>query len=376
MNEFYIEYDRNADSALFKQNGELLTGSGFAALTHEELDGWFRATAGHQTLGEELDAVNGADDAVLIFQSTAADFDTLDRYFSASYSGTARYLLRHVPIRDDAETIEAESGQIHYGPLVNDEKTGVIEYNGKRYLRIAIKAKVVLPGEQLFDVIDTYARPYLQPGDVLFMSEKMVACTQRRAIPVVDIHPRWSARMLSKLVYKNPHGVGLTLPITMEMAIREVGLPRILFAAFIAGIGKLFRKRGWFYIVAGYRASSIDGPSPKNIAPYDRYVILGPVHPDETAQELSDHLGGISALIVDVNDFGGVILGASKTPLTREDYVHILRDNPLGQTNEQTPLGIIRPLDEVVAAEQEQTEPETEEGTEAVNAEDAVEERA
>ena len=78
------------------------------------------------------------------------------------------------------------------------------------------------------------------------------ACTQRRAIYMKDIHPRCLAVLLSRFVTKTPHGIGLGIPETMEMALRECGTLRILFAAFIGAIGKLFGKRGWFYICLLY----------------------------------------------------------------------------------------------------------------------------
>ena len=39
------------------------------------------------------------------------------------------------------------------------------------------------------------------------------------------------------------------------------GTLRILFAAFCSVIGKLLRRKGWFYIVAGPKARGIDGPT-------------------------------------------------------------------------------------------------------------------
>lgn len=54
------------------------------------------------------------------------------------------------------------------------------------------------------------------------------------------------AYKLSAHVTKTPHGIGLGMPETMEMALREVGSLRILFAAAISVIGKkIFRKKGW-----------------------------------------------------------------------------------------------------------------------------------
>jgi len=135
----------------------------------------------------------------------------------------------------------------------------------------------------------------------------------------------------------------LSMPETMEMALRECGVLRILFAAFISAIGKLFGKRGWFYKIAGYKAESIDGPTPYTLPPYNECVVLGPQDPDKVAAETSARLG-VKVLIVDINDLAGRILGSSDPSLDRKHYEAVLRDNPLGQSGQQTPMGIIREL--------------------------------
>lgn len=174
------------------------------------------------------------------------------------------------------------------------------------------------------------------------MTEKAVACTQRRAIPMKDIHPRPLARFLCKFVLKTPYGIGLGIPETMEMALQECGTPKILFAAAVSAVGKLFHKRGWFYKIAGYKARSIDGPCDYTLPPYNEYVVLGPAEPDETAKKMSQRLGGIKVAITDINDLEGQILGTSDPSMDRDLLVKILKDNPLGQSLEQTPIGIIR----------------------------------
>ena len=90
-----------------------------------------------------------------------------------------------------------------------------------------------------------------------------------------DIHPRPLARFLCKFVLKTPYGIGLGIPETMEMALQECGTPKILFAAAVSAVGKLFHKRGWFYKIAGYKARSIDGPCDYTLPPYNEYVVLG-----------------------------------------------------------------------------------------------------
>lgn len=223
----------------------------------------------------------------------------------------------------------------------NEGKNEYIEVDGVRYSRHPIRTHVVTDKDNINEVCEKYAGPALQEGDVLFISEKCVACTQQRAIYMKDIKPRRLAVILSHYVTKTPHGIGLGIPETMEMALRECGTLRILFAAVIGAIGKVFGKRGWFYIVAGPKASSIDGPCHNTIPPYNECVVLGPLNPNETAADIARHIGH-PVLIVDINDLGGNILGASDPAADRDLYARILKDNPLGQSRESTPMGIIR----------------------------------
>lgn len=224
----------------------------------------------------------------------------------------------------------------------NEGKHILINCDGKDYQRIPIKTKLVTKDDDICDVAEEFAAPHMKDGDILFISEKAVACSQGRAIPMDEIKPRRLAKFLVKFVYKSPHGIGLGIPETMEMALRECGTLRILFAAGCSAIGKLFRRRGWFYKIAGYKARSIDGPTPNTIPPYNRYVVLGPDKPDQVAKDVCARIGH-ACLVVDINDIDGVILGASDSSLDRELYRKILSDNPLGQDCQQTPMGIIRP---------------------------------
>ena len=228
---------------------------------------------------------------------------------------------------------------------INEGKQIAVEIDGVKYQRIPIKTKLVVKGDDIAEVAKTYSADYLKEGDVLFISEKAVACSQGRAIPMEEIKPRRLAKFLTKFVYKSPYGIGLGIPETMEMALKECGVFRILFAAGCSAIGKLFRRRGWFYKVAGYKARSIDGPTQNTIPPYNNYVVLGPKKPNEVAKTVADKLG-CTVLVVDINDIDGVILGKSDKTLDDSLLVRILKDNPLGQDCQQTPMGIIRRMND------------------------------
>lgn len=82
----------------------------------------------------------------------------------------------------------------------NAGKNDIIEVDGVRYQRLPIKTHLITDKDNILDVAEKYGKPVLsKPGDVLFISEKCVACTQRRAIPLADIKPRKLAYKLSAM---------------------------------------------------------------------------------------------------------------------------------------------------------------------------------
>jgi hypothetical protein len=234
--------------------------------------------------------------------------------------------------------------------IPNEGKSLEVAIDGRSYARIPIKTHVVMPGDDLGEVLDRYARDVVEPGDILFITEKIVAITQGRSYPVDSIRPRPLATFLARYVTKTSHGIGLGIPQTMEMALRECGTPRILFAAGVAAVTKLFGRRGDFYRIAGDKARAIDGPTPNTIPPYNKAVVLGPSRPREVAVAMRERLGsGLDVAVVDINDLGGNILGSTLSKADERRLAAILRDNPLGQDDQSTPLGVVRAAAESVA---------------------------
>ena len=113
----------------------------------------------------------------------------------------------------------------------------------------------------------------------------------------------------------------------------------------MGAVGKLFGKKGWFYRVAGEKVAAIDGPCEYTLPPYNHYVVLAPKDSGETARQISRQLGGITVLIVDANDLGCKILGSSDKGADLEMFLHLLKQNPLGQSDQCTPIGIFRPVE-------------------------------
>ena len=222
-----------------------------------------------------------------------------------------------------------------------NEKPSVV-LDGKKYERIPVKTCLVTAETDFIEVLKEYAAPLLQKGDIVFISEKMVACSQGRTIKLEDVKVSRFARMLSKYV-EPTYSEGLGLPQTMQAAIDEVGAVRILFAAAAGAIGKAFRKRGWFYIIAGTKVSHIDGPSLRTIPPYDQQIVLSVLNPNEDAKRAARALG-TPVVIVDANPISCTLCGTSDPEITEEWLAKILSDNPLGQSTQKTPCGIIRAI--------------------------------
>lgn len=225
--------------------------------------------------------------------------------------------------------------------LPNNGKNRTIETEFGNYDRYPIKTHVIKNDDNMTDVVDKYAAKYLKNDDYLFISEKIVAISQGRAFKIEDIKTGFWANFLSKFVYKSPYGIGLGMPCTMQLAIDEIGLPRILWASLCSAVTKLFGVRGVFYKILGERARAIDGPCDCTIPPYNGYAKLAPDRPDDVAKQLSTNLA-TKVVIIDANDLGVEVLGRSDESIDIDFCKKVFSDNPLDQSAQQTPLCVVR----------------------------------
>jgi asparagine synthase (glutamine-hydrolysing) len=198
-----------------------------------------------------------------------------------------------------------------------------------------------------------YTQNFARPWYVL-VSEKIVAISQGRSYFIWDIQPSWWARTLSKFVVRTPYGIGLGSPWTMQLAIQEAGLSRILAASAAGAVGKVIGKRGVFYNVAGHSVRAIDGPTEYSAYPSNVSAKLAPARPDEVSGELlaalraalpaeaAATLAGV--VVIDANDIGRNVLGMAADRPARF-FEELFADNPLGQGSEQTPIAVAVPAE-------------------------------
>jgi F420-0:gamma-glutamyl ligase-like protein len=238
-------------------------------------------------------------------------------------------------------TIGEAAGAAGMALVPNEGRDLTIEVDGVRWARLPIPTHLVTDADDIVAVVERYVPQHLQPGDYVFLSERIVATSQGRAYPIDSIRPSRLARFLVRFVHKSPTGLGIGTPWTMELAIREAGLLRIFLGSVAAVLTKPFGIRGMFYRVAGRNVASIDGPADYVIPPYNRYAKLGPVDPDGVARRIAERIGH-PVVIVDANDLGVAILGRSSRDIPRRFAEQVFKGNPLGQTTEQTPIGIVR----------------------------------
>src|SRR3954451_11995925 len=215
--------------------------------------------------------------------------------------------------------------------------------DGRAYARAPIRTQLFTSGDSLADgLADALRDVALEPGDIVAVSEKAVAICQGRSYPVGDVDARPLARTLSKFVGRTASGIGLGIPATMELAIREAGEARIVGATAAAAVTRPFGVKGVFYRVAGPAVRAIDGPTRGTIPPYDGHAKMGPADPDGVARELNVRLG-VGVAVIDANDIGVNVLGVSGG-VDAALVESLLRDTPLGQGAQQTPVALLRPV--------------------------------
>ncbi len=237
---------------------------------------------------------------------------------------------------------------------VNATKKLIIEVDGKPYARHAIQIPFVNVGDDYDALVRQYVVPLWQSGDIVSVSEKIVALCQKRVVYAQDVQPGLLARILCRFVAQTKAGPGAGVPYKMQFAINQCGAPKILWAAFRAAIDKLRGVHGTFYKIAGDEVYGLDGFFGHDIEEYAEMGIRIPADPDGVCNKVFQETGVVS-MIVDANALAQEILG--KCDALRdwpdETLSRLIGDNPAGQVRQLTPFILIREVPQEEAAELE-----------------------
>jgi tetratricopeptide (TPR) repeat protein len=205
--------------------------------------------------------------------------------------------------------------------------------------RIPVKTPMITSRTGLLPVVDETTRDVRRPGDVIAVGESPAAAGQARLVPLELVEPGPLARVLCRFVGK----IGpLHSPEGMQGAIMEAGRAKVIAGTAAAVAGKVARRRGWFYRVAGPGTAMIDDVAAA-MPPHDHHVVFGPRAPEELAAELAESLG-CGVAIVDANHLTGAWVVGSSPGVDDRWVTAALMDNPAGNEDEQTPVVILRPL--------------------------------
>ena len=228
----------------------------------------------------------------------------------------------------------------------NSGKKIAIVVQGEIYLRLPIQTRLIQENDNLAMLLQEYVVPHLKDGDLVFISEKIVAITQGRIIRIKDVKISWLARFLAKRVNNKVNtpdfmGYGHGTAPAMELFIQEAGYPRVIFAAFVSMVTRPFGIKGLFYLICGKNAKSIDCPMSYTLPPYTEYAKRAILNPMGVADKIKGQLGN-DTIIIDANYLGVFSLGKSNNDIQEKFIQKLFRDNPAGQDGEMTPFFIIR----------------------------------
>lgn len=208
--------------------------------------------------------------------------------------------------------------------------------------RIAVKTHLITFGEDIVSIIKKYVSPQAKSGDWIAISEKVVSVTQNNMRHISTVKVGWLARLVVKGVKKYKDDLGWDNLPKMQLVVEMAGAPRVILAAGLGAIGKLFGIRGIFWHIVGERLGEIDGFNPIVMPPYNEWAALPPTEPEKECDKIEKETG-LPAVIIDGNNINVKIIAMSKgMPVDAKAARLILLDNPMGQDRELTPIIIVR----------------------------------
>ena len=202
---------------------------------------------------------------------------------------------------------------------------------------LPIRTRLVARGDDLARLVAEATAGMVQSGDVVAISETALAIAQGRFIGAEYVRP-------SRLAYALARRAGamatLSQPESMQLVIDRVGTPAVLGAVAAHVVGRICGKRGVLYERLGEAISEIDGYT-GTMPPYEQAIVLAPRDPGGFAQRVCDRIG-VQCAVVDANDLGKAKVLGHSVNVDAAAVEAALRDNPHGNSDEQTPLVVLK----------------------------------
>ncbi len=248
---------------------------------------------------------------------------------------------------DEIKCLWVEIEWVNYGPFGSLKRfDGFViptlldfreENTSKINLIDPIKTHILGTLDDPIDILKSFIPKNYSPSDILTIGESPLAIMQGKYIDYRNVQ----ASLLSRLICKGFHPTSsLATACGMQTLIDRSGPTRVMISWLIGAVFKSFGVKGIFYRLAGEQARLIDditGTTP----PYDKSIVLGPIDTQNFCFKASKELN-VNVAVVDVNDLGRVKVVSTSNVNKIELIKRALKTNPAGNSNQQTPLVLIR----------------------------------
>jgi hypothetical protein len=202
---------------------------------------------------------------------------------------------------------------------------------------IPLRTSLVHPGDDLVDLVARSVRGIARPGDVVAISETAVAIAQGELLAAEHVRP---SRLAFTIARRADPMATISQPESIQLVIDRVGYWKVLYATLLQFVARLFGRRGAFYRVMGEAVAAFDGYT-GTMPPYERAIVFAPRDPDGFAASVA-RATGVDCAVVDANDLGRAKLLGASGGVRRENVEAALLDNPHGNSDEQTPIVVLK----------------------------------
>lgn len=202
---------------------------------------------------------------------------------------------------------------------------------------IPVRTPLVRPGDDLVDLIARSVDGIARPGDVVAVSESAVAIAQGEFLAAEHVRP---SRLAFAIARRADPMATISQPESIQLVIDRVGRWKVIYATLLQFAARLTGRRGAFYRVMGEAVAAFDGYT-GTMPPYERAIVFAPRDADGFAASVT-RATGVACAVVDANDLGRAKLLGSSGGARRESVEAALLDNPHGNSDEQTPIVVLK----------------------------------
>ena len=205
------------------------------------------------------------------------------------------------------------------------------------YKAIAVKTDLLGSFDNPIETVMKYCKNVTKEKDILTIGETPLAIMQGRYVAPQNLEYNIFSKILCYFFHPTS---SLATACGMQLLIDKIGVTRITFSLILGFLFKCIGIKGVFYRLTGFESSLIDDIS-GTVVPYDKSIVMGPINTKLFCDKLSKQLK-VDVAVVDVNDLGGVKILASSNNSVNNILKEILKVNPAGNSDEKTPIVLIR----------------------------------